>query len=448
MEVGDVNVNVKKKGRPRKNPIVEVPEPVVGIEGEVEKKKRGRKKKEKVEEEEVKQKKKRGRKAAVKFYSSSIRKKIPLTTVIQDNDKSILHLDIKDETSKIDQNKIVYDVVKGEYSGSNFKLVINSSQISELDKDNLDEKNEKDELEEYIDDEHKESNISDLYEKRLQSRLVQDNTLIQSLESLHNDEHLIEKLTSVNYEKETKTKISKNIENRKRGFFSILESFYESPKWLESTDVCCHWCCNRFDTLPIGLPISYKNGLFTVKGIFCSFACMIAYRDNSKVSISSNTLVNFLFKKLTGVIIVPSKEEYKVFLENTLNDEMFGNDIELKGKYIDALVKLSSEKLTPAPPRESLKMFGGELTIEEFRNNRNTYKIFKLIEYPMSVSRDYIEEVDIQNLKNINLNVFNQAYKHGNNILDDKKVNDAKNRIQNSRDNVVTSNSIDKFLKF
>ena len=86
----DVVIIKRKKGRPRK----EVVENVPAVPEE--KKKRGRKKKE-VVVEEIKKKKKRGRKAAVKYFSSSIRKKIPLTTVLQDKNNYILHLDVKDE---------------------------------------------------------------------------------------------------------------------------------------------------------------------------------------------------------------------------------------------------------------------------------------------------------------------------------------------------------------
>ena len=181
---GNVQATIKKKGRPRKVPLLtdltisEKPE-----SEEVEKKKRGRKKKEKVEEE-AKPKKKRGRKAAVKFYSSSIRKKIPLTTIIQDNDKSILHLDIKDQPDKTED--VLFDVAKGEYSGSNPDVILESSQISELRPDKTGQDTQKDELEEYIDNENLMSvqSISDLYEKRLQTRLNQDHLLIENLEKM------------------------------------------------------------------------------------------------------------------------------------------------------------------------------------------------------------------------------------------------------------------------
>jgi hypothetical protein len=447
MEVVNNNTEVnvqKKKGRPRKNPIIEVPE-VAAADGEVEKKKRGRKKKEKVEEE-VKPKKKRGRKAAVKFFSSSIRKKIPLTTVIQDNDRSILHLDIKDEPTSLKQeSKTVYDVVRGEYSDSNLDLVIRSSQILELSE--ASELEEKDELEEYIDTE--DVSISELYKKKVEARRNQDEILLKRLENLHNDENLIEKLSGEKFEAKDNVK-TKNGENRKKGYFQILENFYESKKWLETTDVCCWWCCNKFNTIPVGLPISFKKGKFCVRGIFCGFGCMIAYKNShpNKLNASCGGLINYLFKKLTGVLIVPSIDNYKQTLNQSLKIELFGGDESLKNEYIESLVKLCCEKLVPAPPRETLKMFGGELSIEEFRSMASNQKVYKMIEYPMCVSRDYIEEVDIQNVKNINSNVFNQTFRKKNNMLDDQQVEDAKHRIQNKNNNVVTNNSIDKFLKF
>jgi hypothetical protein len=92
-------------------------------------------------------------------------------------------------------------------------------------------------------------------------------------------------------------------------------------------------------------------------------------------------------------------------------------------------------------------MFGGELTIEEFRNASKERKIYKMIEYPMYISRDYVEEVDLQNLKNFNKTVFNkQTNNFEINKLDDKKLKEVKSRVNSSV--VVTNNSIDRFIRF
>jgi hypothetical protein len=105
-------------------------------------------------------------------------------------------------------------------------------------------------------------------------------------------------------------------------------------------------------------------------------------------------------------------------------------------------------KITPSPPRCSLKMFGGELTIEQFRNDLKENKIYKMIEYPMFISKDYIEEVDIQNLKKVNQKVFLDTSLYKSQNLDEKRIQDAKSRLlQIERSTVTVGNTIDKFIK-
>ena len=103
-----IDKKIPKKGRPRKI-IVEPLEPVIQ-----EPRKRGRKKKEKIVNEEPKVKRKRGRKACVKYFSSSIRKKMPLTTSLQDTDKYILYLDVENEIVK----DTTFDSIKDEFLGA------------------------------------------------------------------------------------------------------------------------------------------------------------------------------------------------------------------------------------------------------------------------------------------------------------------------------------------
>lgn len=453
----------KKKGRPRKYPL---PVPLIATEGtigidalnvegdnEPEKKKRGRKKKEKVEEE-VKPKKKRGRKAAVKYFSSSIRKKIPLTTVIQDNDKAILHLDIKDNEEKYIAQEITYGVLKTEYFGTEKANNIDNTKFSSSINDN-------DVLNEYIESSmDKTSDIVNLYEERLEARMNQDIKLVERLENLHMDDELLNNLIQTVTEKsktktDTKNKVNEK-DKRQTGYFSVLEEFVENKEWLHSTDVCCWWCCHKFESVPIGLPLDYniKTKKFKVKGVFCSFACMTAYGERELKDVSFKATADFLYQKLTGTFTL-DKTMYRQQLERSLSISMFGEDLDdakaLKNEYIQGLIDLQGDKLSPAPPRCSLKMFGGALSIEEFRKSSKENKVYKMIEYPMTVYRDFIEEVDIENVKNINMNVFSKTQKAFQekvvNILDDRRVADAKQRVS-TKNNVVTSNSIDKFITF
>jgi hypothetical protein len=466
----NVNLSVKKKkGRPRKNPIEVKDDNMV----KPEKKKRGRKKKEKVEEE-VKQKKKRGRKAALKFFSSTIRKKIPLTTVIYD--KSILHLDIKEDTDTL-KKSITYDVLKNEYnkdetifgtkistletgkrtfdSGSENENENSIESILHNDDDDNDDDNDEIQNDDDILCEYIENNdnvdIKELYEKRLESRLKQDDQLVKNLENLHNDDKLLSKLLN-NVNKKVKDTTSKqtesNIEIRKKGYFTLLNKYIEEPEWIDKTDICCWWCCHQFDTIPIGLPIDYNVKLqkFRVKGIFCSFSCMLAY--DSDMTPVKKSMICHLYKKLTGGYSVDMKDNYIEMLQNDSNiQELFKDNLLYKEEYINSLISLIDEPLEKAPPRCTLKMFGGQLDIEAFRNSFKERKVYKMIEYPMYISRDYVEEVDLENIKKINKNMFGkQQYTPITNTLNDKKFEEVKNRTNSSV--IVTNNSIDRFITF
>ena len=114
---------------------------------------------------------------------------------------------------------------------------------------------------------------------------------------------------------------------------------FKDKKFLE-TKVCCWHCCHTFKNMPCGIPINYKKNLFYVKGIFCSFNCALTYNNNSNenenIIQERESLIYLLYKKINNV------------------------------KNID---------LKYAPEKEVLEMFGGKLTIEEFRENNSTYNI-------------------------------------------------------------------------
>jgi hypothetical protein len=443
MEVGVEAVIVKKKGRPRKV-IIEPLEPIIPQEP----KKRGRKKKEKVIDEEPKIKRKRGRKACVKYFSSSIRKKMPLTTSLQDSDKYILHLDLVENENL--QKDTTFDTIKDEFLGADnvTPLPVQLGKFFENEK-----KINSSEIEQIIDElsniDNVETNLIDLYEKRIEARTDEDNLLITKLEKLNTNDNFFNSIINNTETIKTSSSPIKN-DIDKCGYFQLYNEFIENESWLHSTDICCWWCCHNFETVPIGIPVKYNlnTNKFIVKGIFCTFGCMTAYNKLHKKSTKS--LIKFLYSKLTGCLNIPCKQEYKEHLEKCLNLNLFGGNQEYKDNYINGLVSVSSDTIQEAPPQAALKMFGGELSITEFRNSFTENRIYKMMEYPMSIARDYIEKVDIQNVKNINVNVFNKinSMKTSTNILDTKKIEETQNRVKNNKINVITNNSIDRFLTF
>lgn len=96
----------------------------------------------------------------------------------------------------------------------------------------------------------------------------------------------------------------------------------------------CWWCCHPFESETLKLPYKYddKRSKFYTCGGFCSWSCMKRYAID-KYGITRGGII-------CSNIIIMRKKLYN---------------------------KLGS--ITIAPLRERLNVFGGDLTIEEFRNN-------------------------------------------------------------------------------
>ena len=156
-----------------------------------------------------------------------------------------------------------------------------------------------------------------------------------------------------------------NTLNNKKYIYNNLEEFILNKKWNKKTNVCCFWCCHSFTNIPFGIPIKYKDEKFHVYGCFCSLECAAAY--------------NFSEEK----IIQDSWECYNliIFLSNKIN---YKN-----------IVKL-------APNRTCLKIFGGQMDIDEFRNFRDLDKIINVLEYPMIAVTQQIEEINYNSYDNNN----------------------------------------------
>tara|TARA_B100001094_G_scaffold319741_1_gene364975 strand:- start:228 stop:1028 length:801 start_codon:yes stop_codon:yes gene_type:complete len=102
------------------------------------------------------------------------------------------------------------------------------------------------------------------------------------------------------------------------------------------TDIYCWWCCHQFDNPPCYATIKYDDmrDRFNIRGNFCSWNCSKSYI----LSQSDTTKYR--------------KCEYLSYLYLRLNKK-------------HNIIKC-------APPREKLKMFGGNMNIEEFRNGYDT----------------------------------------------------------------------------
>jgi hypothetical protein len=138
---------------------------------------------------------------------------------------------------------------------------------------------------------------------------------------------------------------------------------------IESTDIHCWWCCHKFDNAPCPLPELYVDEKFYVFGCFCSFNCALAY----------------------NIDIDDYKTNERTTLLNMIHSDLCGN----------------KEKLEASPPRQILKIFGGHLSIEKFRNYGDICeKEYRYIMPPMVSIVPLIEE----DYKNKNHNYKSKKY--------------------------------------
>jgi hypothetical protein len=101
-------------------------------------------------------------------------------------------------------------------------------------------------------------------------------------------------------------------------------------KWKESTTLSCWWCVHPFSNPPFGLPIKCENNKYEVQGCFCSLNCAKAY------NLKEN---NYRMSEINSLI-----EDFR--------REIFG---------------VTSHPVVTAPPRQTLNIFGGYLSISDFR---------------------------------------------------------------------------------
>ena len=131
---------------------------------------------------------------------------------------------------------------------------------------------------------------------------------------------------------------------RMRVVTCVKNTFNADDSWPENTDICCWWCCHTFTNCPCTLPTKYDplRKRFSFTGIFCSWNCTKAYNfeRNDHSMYNRSQLITLLIQQMYG-------------LTNAIN-------------------------IKASPPRQCLKMFGGYMTIEQFRDNTTHVDSYKL----------------------------------------------------------------------
>lgn len=166
---------------------------------------------------------------------------------------------------------------------------------------------------------------------------------------------------------------------------NILKDFEEKNKnkeWPSNTSISCYWCCHKFENAPFGIPITYQRNCFHVFGCFCSLECTAAYNFNS------NNNIDEMWERYNLINLLARRLQY-------------------------------AKQVKPAPDKLSLKIFGGYMEIDQFRNYTKTNKVININFPPMSSISQQIEEINEYEL--------NSDYKYI--PLDHERINKIKEQM-------------------
>lgn len=153
----------------------------------------------------------------------------------------------------------------------------------------------------------------------------------------------------------------------------------------------CWWCKNHFEEPSIGLPENYYDDKFEMIGNFCSFNCAKAY-----------------------------------------NMDLADNNVWKRNSLLDYLYQLTYNEdieILVAPHWKTLKDFGGNLSIEQFRDDFLMNKSeFIYLHPPLVTRKPFIEEI----------NRVNESEENDELVL--KRSKPLKSKIKNIRSILGTSN--------
>jgi hypothetical protein len=98
----------------------------------------------------------------------------------------------------------------------------------------------------------------------------------------------------------------------------------------DRVDAACFWCCHSFDHKPVVLPIRDQGDYIQVQGNYCSPECAMSYLFDMQ------------------------QDSYARWEQLSLLNRLYGQAV--------------GGPIKPAPPRTVLKLFGGPMSIQEYRN--------------------------------------------------------------------------------
>ena len=162
----------------------------------------------------------------------------------------------------------------------------------------------------------------------------------------------------------------------------VDDNYQLSQVSQNSKNKVCWNCCHKFHNIVLGLPINYNNDIFHTIGEFCSIECISRY-----------ALDNY------------NDDIYEIFPLINLYNNVMNNSV---------------NKIRIAPNKLVLNIFGGDMTIDDYRNNNSEIYDIKLpIVIPVNYNINKYSSKNNNNLSN-GLKLYRKKKLDNNNNISDK----------------------------
>ena len=217
------------------------------------------------------------------------------------------------------------------------------------------------------------------------------------------------------------TKIEKLCINNNNKFFSYIDESTKNYKCLvsmydimnkplpKSTNISCYWCKHKFSSVPLGCPIKYIPSEIVKKYI----SEITKDKYEIKKNISKNTRI-YIEENIENIenITLKKKEYFQTdgifcsfncciaFINNNKYNPLYCNSINLLSKMYCTYFNKQYMNIIPAPNWRLLLDFGGQLTIEEFRESfyKAEYNLLQeyITELPQMYSIGFLHQQEIK----------------------------------------------------
>lgn len=134
----------------------------------------------------------------------------------------------------------------------------------------------------------------------------------------------------------------------------------------------CYWCRHPFNTQPIGCPIKYVPNIAT-KQYYSEIS-------KDKYTIKESVTENKIFDTNNSLITLSEKSHYETdgifcsfncvmaFILDNRHDKIYDSSKTLLTKMYNDIMEIKSVTISPAPHWRLLQEYGGNMTINDFRN--------------------------------------------------------------------------------